>query len=107
MVPGLLTNTFLAPALAVLQNNVPADRRSSSSAMLLFVLNLVGLGGGPLYVGILSDHLTGSFGHGALRLAMMGLTPFFLLAVAAHYAASLSIGRDSRQIAQTTSSVSV
>lgn len=38
--------------------------RATSSAILLFILNLIGLGLGPLGVGLLSDLLASSFGLG-------------------------------------------
>lgn len=82
-VPALLTNTFLAPALAVVQNAAPANRRSAYSALLLFVLNLVGLGGGPLFVGLMSDSLAPRLGADALRGALGLLVPLFLLTVVA------------------------
>ena len=41
----------LAPALAVVQNAVPPGQRTMAGAILLFVLNLVGLGGGPIFLG--------------------------------------------------------
>lgn len=98
--PALLNNTYLAPALAVIQNGVPTRARGTSGAFLLFILNLVGLGGGPLFVGLVSDALkpgyvaagmtTAAAGGEALKVAMLWLTPFFVLAflcqlVAAHY----------------------
>ena len=46
---------YLAPALAVVQNAVPPGSRTMAGAILLFVLNLVGLGGGPTFLGYISD----------------------------------------------------
>jgi MFS family permease len=80
-VPLLLTNTFLAPALAVVQNSVPANRRSVASALLFFVLNLIGLGGGPLFVGFVSDESVARFGQDSLLVGLAALAPFFLLTV--------------------------
>ena len=94
IVPMTLTITFLAPALAVVQNSVPADRRSSAGALLLFVLNLVGLGGGPLYVGFVSDYASAYLGSNGLLVGLASLTPFFLLAVVLHYLTSRSLAAD-------------
>jgi sugar phosphate permease len=93
-VPSLLNNMYLAPAITVVQNEVSPSQRTMASAILLFVLNLIGLGFGPWYVGALSDHLLPEYGKDSLRYAMLGLLPFIVLTVFAHVAASRSIKRD-------------
>ncbi|MDX1736535.1 MAG: MFS transporter, partial [Halioglobus sp.] len=49
--------------------------RALSSAILFFILNIIGLGLGPLLVGMLSDQLEPSFGVHSLRQAMLYLLP--------------------------------
>ena len=44
--------------------------RAMASAILLFMLNLIGLGLGPMMTGFMSDWLTPQFGVAALRYAM-------------------------------------
>ena len=44
--------------------------RAMASAILYFVLNIIGLGLGPLTVGILSDAFASTFGEDNLRYAM-------------------------------------
>jgi len=95
-VPSLLNNMYLAPALTVVQNAVPPARRTMSGAILLFILNLVGLGGGPLYVGYISDHAKAQYGEHSLVIGFAALFPIILLTILAHIAASLSIARDKR-----------
>jgi MFS family permease len=95
-VPALLNNMYLAPALTVVQNAVAPARRTMSGAILLFVLNLVGLGGGPLYVGYISDHAKAQYGDHSLLIGFAALFPIILLTILAHVAASLSIARDKR-----------
>ena len=95
-VPSLLNNMYLAPALTVVQNAVPPARRTMSGAILLFILNLVGLGGGPLYVGFISDHAKAQYGEHSLVIGFAALFPMILLTILAHIAASLSIARDKR-----------
>ncbi len=97
--PAMLNNMYLAPALAVVQNAVPPAQRGAASAILLFLLNLIGLGGGPVFVGKLSDMLAPAHGPVSLQLALYGLAPFFLLTILAHYAASRSIARDATRAA--------
>ncbi len=92
--PALLNNTYLAPALAVVQNGVPARSRGTAGALLLFVLNLVGLGGGPLFVGMVSDALKPHYGAAeALKLALLCLTPVFILAFLCQLAAAHHLKR--------------
>ena len=61
---------YLGPSIAVAHSLVPASMRSLTSAVLFFVLNLVGLGLGPLVVGIISDQLAPALGNESLRWAM-------------------------------------
>ena len=92
--PALLNNMYLAPALTVIQNAVPPAQRGTSSAILLFILNLIGLGGGPVFIGRMSDLFKPAHGIMSLQLALYALAPFYVLTIAAHYAASRSIRRD-------------
>jgi MFS family permease len=56
--PGiLLAAMYLGPALAITHHLVPASMRAMSSAVLFFILNIIGLGTGPTVVGIVSDWL--------------------------------------------------
>ena len=92
-IPQGLTFTYLAPAVAVVQNLVPSSRRSVASAMLLFVLNLLAVGCGPLYVGAVSDWAKPHYGTESLRIALYAQIPFFVLGVGCNYAASVAIKR--------------
>ena len=91
--PSLLNNTYLAPALAVVQNGVPPRNRGTSGALLLFILNLIGLGGGPFFVGIMSDYFKPQYGEHALTYALLALTPFFILAFLCQLAAGFMLRR--------------
>jgi MFS family permease len=95
-VPALLNNMYLAPALAVVQNAVPPARRTISGATLLFVLNLVGLGGGPLFVGRISDLAKPEWGDRSLVVGFAALIPVVGITILAHLAAAASIARDKR-----------
>ncbi len=92
--PSALGTAYLAPALAMIQNAVPSERRGAASALLLFVLNLIGLGGGPLFVGAMSDHFTATNGVHALKLAILALSPFFVLAFVSQLVAAYFIAKD-------------
>ena len=51
------------PALAAIQTVLPAAARARGAALNGFVANLIGIGGGPLVVGALSDHLAPTLGE--------------------------------------------
>ncbi|HEV8507551.1 MAG TPA: MFS transporter [Chitinophagaceae bacterium] len=65
-----LQSMYLGPSIAVAHSLVPASMRSLTSAILFLVLNLIGLGLGPLFVGMISDQLAPSLGRESLRWAM-------------------------------------
>ena len=91
-IPQGLCFTYLAPAVAVVQNLAPPGRRAATSAILLFFLNL-SIGCGPFYVGLVSDWAKPMYGTGSLRVALFALIPFFVLGVGCNYAASVAIKR--------------
>ncbi|MBO9708389.1 MAG: MFS transporter [Caulobacter sp.] len=57
LVPGIFHYTYLAPTFGVVQNSVEPRRRATATALLFFFLNLIALGGGPVFTGWLIDHL--------------------------------------------------
>lgn len=84
-VPGVLHNVYLGNTLAVTHSLVGLRMRAMSSAILFFVLNMIGLGLGPWSVGMLSDYLTPTLGNDALRTAMLYLIPAAMLWSAVHF----------------------
>jgi len=67
----LVSITYLGPCLAISHSLVPPAMRALTSAILFLVLNMIGLGLGPLTVGVLSDFYAGYFGDDSLRYAML------------------------------------
>ncbi len=49
---------YLGPSLAITHHLVPPSMRAMSSAVLFFILNILGLGLGPTAVGMISDWFT-------------------------------------------------
>ena len=79
LAPGLLGSMWLGPAYGVVQSLVRPQTRATATAVLLFVANLIGLGLGPLAVGILSDVLS-SQGHSEADAIKWSLMSFAILA---------------------------
>ena len=70
LLPVFFGGWYLAPCIASTHFLVGIRMRAMASAILLFMLNLIGLGLGPMLTGFVSDYLTPSLGTDALRYAM-------------------------------------
>jgi predicted MFS family arabinose efflux permease len=77
---------YLGPTFAMTQSLVRPDTRALASAVLLFVINAIGLGLGPWFVGALSDVLEPRFGVESIRWASLATAVVSTLWAAAHYA---------------------
>ena len=64
------SSLWLGPTYAAIQTLAPASMRTQASAIFMFLFNLIGMGFGPLLIGILSDLLGPAFGTDSLRYAM-------------------------------------
>ncbi|MGE0047182.1 MAG: MFS transporter, partial [Hyphomonadaceae bacterium] len=80
--PTALNYFYLSPAVALVQEEVRPNQRVLSGALLLLVMNLVGLGLGPTYVGFVSDYFRPTHPENSLKLAFYALLPFYALAIA-------------------------
>lgn len=92
MLPTLFGLLYLGPATALVQNASAPDQRSLFSAIYMFCGNIVGQGGGPLFVGLVSDALTPSLGQQGLTVALILLAPVYLMAAGAYYWTSRVLG---------------
>jgi len=71
-IPGsILSPMWLGPTAAMIQGMVKLRMRATASAIMLFIINLIGLGLGPQAVGALSDLLAPSYGHESLRYSLL------------------------------------
>ncbi|HEX5380175.1 MAG TPA: MFS transporter [Phenylobacterium sp.] len=94
VLPGLLGSLWYGPVYASAQGLVPPHMRATSASIMLFIINMVGLGLGPLAVGILSDTLAGLMGLGSaegVRWALIISSMFGLVAFALFWLARKSI----------------
>ncbi len=89
------TNVYLATTFAQTQSLVRLRMRAAASAVLLFIINIVGLGLGPQFAGILSDFLAASYGADSMRYSLLAIGAVIGPWVAFHYhAASRYIEHD-------------
>lgn len=98
--PTGLNYFYLSPAVTLVQEEVRPDQRVLSGALLLLVMNLIGLGFGPTYLGLASDFFRATHPDNSLQMAFYTLVPFYLLAVGMFLLLARSIRR---QLAQEAS----
>ncbi|WP_415923223.1 spinster family MFS transporter [Steroidobacter sp.] len=79
--PTFFNYFYLSPAVALVQEEVKPHERVLAGALLLLVMNLIGLGLGPTYLGAVSDLLRESHPNNSLQIAFYTLVPFYVLAV--------------------------
>jgi MFS family permease len=72
---------YLSSTVALVQEEVRPDQRVVSGALLLLVMNFIGLGLGPTYVGAASDFFRASHPYDSLQMALSSLAPFYLVAI--------------------------
>jgi len=79
--PTFLNYFYLSSSVTLVQEEVRPNQRVMSGALLLLVMNMIGLGLGPTYVGAVSDFFHASHPHHSLQLAFYALVPFYGLAI--------------------------
>ena len=62
---------YVGALWSLTQGLVRVEMRATASAILLFILNLVGLGVGPLAIGMLNDSLAPRYGDEAIRYSLL------------------------------------
>ena len=93
----MLASMWIAPMQATIQSVAPEHMRATASATVLLSMNLVGLGLGPLILGIISDVMAGSFGLAtgeALRWALTIVTVIALISSLLFWRARRHIQQD-------------
>jgi MFS family permease len=94
LVPIALGLVWLGPVLAAIQQLVPPHMRTTTSAVFLFVNNLIGIGLGSVTLGALSDYLSQHYGADSLRYAILAGTCFYLIAAGLFLLSARRIERD-------------
>ena len=77
----MLNYFYLASSVALVHEEVRPDQRVMSGALLLLVMNFIGLGFGPTWVGAASDWFAAHGTPHALQAALYTLTPFYVIAI--------------------------
>ncbi len=91
---NILTAMYLGPCIAMSHALVPPSMRALTSAILFFVLNMIGLGLGPFLTGLTSDLLAPRFGDQSLRYAMVLASMTGLVAIVLFYLGARKLPAD-------------
>lgn len=79
---AFLNYFYLSASVTLVQEEVRPDQRVMSGALLLMVMNFIGLGLGPTYVGAASDYFRHmGHPHNSLQMALYSMVPFYFLAI--------------------------
>jgi MFS family permease len=98
-IPAFTGGFYLSPSLAITQSLVGVRMRTVASALLLFVINIIGMGLGSLLLGMLSDALRPSFGEDSLRYALLAFMAFNVWAAFHYWRAGRFIEADLKRAA--------
>lgn len=79
--PSFFNFFYLSSVVALVQEEVRPDQRVMAGALLLLVMNFIGLGLGPTYVGAASDYFHAAHPEHSLQIALYTLTPFYVIAI--------------------------
>ena len=85
IVPAATMNVYLAPVLSQSQSLVALRMRATTSALVLLIINVLGLALGPLITGSLSDVLEPRFGEDSMRYSLLIVTAIILPWAVWHY----------------------
>ena len=96
---------YLSVSFALNQSLLPPARRALGSALLLFCINIIGLGFGPQLVGILSDYFSADYGVDGLRYALIAVVSINLWGCFHYFWAGRNL-REDLKIAETRSALS-
>ncbi len=91
---SIVNSLYLGPSIAVSHALVPPRMRALTSAVLFFILNMIGLGMGPFLTGLMSDLLADISGGENLRHAMLITATVATLAMFMFFQASRHLLRD-------------
>ncbi|HEY7887134.1 MAG TPA: MFS transporter [Steroidobacteraceae bacterium] len=94
--PSFLNYFYLSSSIALVQEEVRPDQRVMAGALLLLVMNFIGLGLGPVFVGAVSDFFHAAHPQHSLQIALYCLTPFYVIAILIFLALARVLRSDSR-----------
>ena len=105
MIPSIsLAAVYLGPVLAMLHFLVQPGMRAQATALMIFVNNFVGLGIGPLAVGMISDELSTDYGARSLAIGLTFLSMLSLWATVHYLIAASRLSRNNPSVVSVSTS---
>ena len=98
LLPAFASIIYTGPTFALVQSLMPVPMRSVAASVNLLIINLVGLGLGPLTVGLLSDAYVPRFGDDSLRWALLTITLLWVLASVLFCLSARTLHRDQERV---------
>ncbi|WP_428149855.1 spinster family MFS transporter [Brevundimonas sp.] len=96
--PNFLNYFYLSSSVALVQEEVRPNQRVMSGALLLLLMNFIGMGVGPTYVGAASDYFHAAHPDNSLQIALYTLIPVYLVAIALFFVLARVLGRPTSRI---------
>ena len=96
-IPVFMVNLYTGPTFAMTQSLAPLAMRAAASALLLFMINIIGLVFGPTTVGIISDLLQSSMQMNdveSLKMALLACNFVYLFSFYYYFQASRHLETD-------------
>jgi len=84
-VPAILNTLWYGPVYSTIQGLVRPETRATAAAIALFIINLIGLGLGPVGIGIISDFYAHEMGMGVNDGLRWSLISFYLVGASAFF----------------------
>lgn len=91
---SLIGSAWLGPTLATAQTLARPHMRALASALMTGTYNLIGMGLGPLVVGLVSDHLEPTYGVASLRYGLVVVALAHLAGSALNFLAARYVRAD-------------
>ncbi|WP_257839237.1 MFS transporter [Phenylobacterium sp. J426] len=90
------------PALALVQNLSPVAARATATSLLLLAFNILGPGGGPLAIGMMSDGFAAAGAAQPLKLALIATAPIALVSALLYARLARVVDADTRKVLEET-----
>jgi MFS family permease len=95
--PAFLVNLYTGPTFGMTQGLAPLAMRAAAAALLLFIINIIGLVFGPTTVGLLSDWFQSAWqlnNTESLRFALLACNMIYIISFINYYFASRHLEKD-------------
>ena len=99
-IPAFIGAVYLAPTFALTQSLVGVRMRALASGIMLFVINIIGYGLGPLLAGFITDLLEPKYGTHAIAYSLLIMSVFNAWAVIHYWRAGNGLKEDLERAAK-------